>query len=149
MVHIIPSPAPKHERKKSIPPLQGTTRLRFACRRHGRCFKVRCAAPALLLRQRSNPSCVQILTYYRASCKTYLFISRKVRKVRKVILKFKLRVLCELGVSSIQGFCNYFLRTLESIATPCSVKARTPYRSPPRFEVTFWHLKAFTSFGER
>ena len=34
-----------------------------------------------------------------------LFVSRKVRQVRKVILKIKLRVLCELGVRFIHGVC--------------------------------------------
>lgn len=36
-------------------------------------------------------------------------------------------------------------RALESMATPCSVKAYGRYRRPPLFEVTFWHLK--NSFG--
>ena len=33
------------------------------------------------------------------------------------------------------------LRTLESIATPCSVKARGEYRRPPQLEVPKWNLK--------
>jgi hypothetical protein len=41
------------------------------------------------------------------------------------------------------------LRTLESIATPCSVKARGAYRLPPHpnLEVTICDLKIWASVG--
>ena len=45
--------------QKPEPRNQPAMLSRFACRLHGRCFKVRCAALPLLLRQLSNPSCVQ------------------------------------------------------------------------------------------
>ena len=45
--------------------------------------------------------------HIRANCKTYFHVSRKVRKVRKVAMKPKLRVLCELSVRYILKLYNY------------------------------------------
>jgi hypothetical protein len=95
------------------------------------------AAPALLEQE--------LLSVLEES---YFFSSAASLRARSVCVESSSRSLTTVRMISIftamaRGLC----RTLESIATPCSVKAYGAYRRPPwaELEVPVWYLKLVTS----
>jgi hypothetical protein len=51
------------------------------------------------------------------------------------------------SISKFTRIARSLLRTLDNIATPCSVNARGWYLRPPHLEMPNWHLKFSASKG--